>query len=97
MMRAVLTYGVQRAVFTALARAGGLGLSSHLRFTGAGLRVCTFFTQAKGWLWSLASPYRGAVAGRMCGPHLPLLDLRRMMLTSSRSSCAAFFSEVRHV
>ncbi len=76
MTRAAVTYGVQRAVLTALVRAGGLGLSSCLRFTGVGLPACTFFTQAEGGLRSLASPYRGAVAGRMCGPHSSLLDLR---------------------
>lgn len=96
MMRAAATIGFKRAVFTALARAGEVALSATPRLTGAGLRACSFFTQAKGGL-ILGTPYRGAVAGRMCGPHSSLLDLRCVMLTSSRVSCAAFFGGVRHV
>ena len=69
-------HGVQRAVFTALARAGGLGFAACLRFTGAGLPARALFTLAGVLHLFPWTPYRGAVAGRMCGPHLPLLDLR---------------------
>lgn len=75
-MRGVFADGFRRAVFTAPARAVVVGVFSALRLTGAGFAACTFFTQAGGNRLALWVPYRGAVAGRLCGPHLPLLDLR---------------------
>lgn len=93
MTPAAATLGFKRAVVTAYARAGVLVLSFRPRLSGAGLRACTLFTQAKVSLVRLGTPYRGAVAGRMCGPHLPLLDLRAAGFAPS----PAFFGGVSDV
>lgn len=77
-MTGAIASGVQRGVFTATLRAACGGFLVTLRrLTGAASGWGrAFFTRAGVLALHLGAPYRGAVAGRKCGPRSSLLLVR---------------------
>ena len=62
-------------VFDRVSRAGGPD-SPSAWMTGARLLVARLFYAGRGLFLDPWTPYRGAVAGRKCGPHSSLLGVR---------------------